>query len=79
MFDWLFNRDYVILRHYDGKNSKQRVEWICGTPWAAPYLEDTRRKLLPRGNIDSVALTADYIIAWFPASDGMQRYFDGEA
>ena len=72
----LFHRqktDYVLLRMHDGAHEKKPVEWICGRPFAAPFLPSTRCELLPFGKL----IGQSYVDGWLPASDNMLHFFKG--
>jgi len=67
----LFKRDYVLLQLFDGRYLKRRVKWYCGVPFAAPYLPETRCRLLKGGKVRGQS----YITGWLPASKSMEPLY----
>jgi len=66
----LFDADYVILHLCTGDNYIRRVEWLAGSPYAAPYCSETRCELLPQGKI----VGQSYVKRWMPITDRMLQY-----
>lgn len=68
----LFDRQYVLLVHYDGQKQARQAIYENRSWGATPYLAHTRCKLLPSGNIKGES----YVHEWLPLTKPMWAVYN---
>lgn len=69
---FFFGTEYVLLITHERHMLTRPVEWLGGHPYAAPYLSETRCRLLRGGGIFGQI----YVIGWRPITIRMFDWFD---
>ena len=72
IFNFLFGWNYIFIKTQGGKLLLSRLRFIEGRAFAAPFLPDTTKQILPKGEIRD----GEYCIEWMPVTKGASAFYD---